>query len=72
MEEIVTAYVKKTDNPNMGRPTTNPRTVCLHLRLSEAENNMIEECSRKTGRTKTDVIVKGVSLIYKELQNKPE
>lgn len=54
----------------MGRPTTNPRTVKLNLRISEAESQMIEECSKLTGRPRVDVIVKGVSMVYKELKNK--
>ena len=34
-------YIKKTDNPKMGLPTKNPRNLCLHLRLSQKENEMI-------------------------------
>lgn len=68
MEEIVTAYVKKTDNPNMGRPKTVNRTVRLELRLSESENALLNKCTELSGRTKTDVLVKGVALVYKELQ----
>lgn len=67
MEEIVTAYVKKTDNPNMGRPTKNPRNIDLKIRLSAAENEMLNKCAEATGRTRTDIIVKGVAMVYKEL-----
>lgn len=63
----ITAYVKKTDNPNMGRPTSNPRTVGLNLRISQSENELLEKCCKLTGRSKTDVVLKGVSLVYKEL-----
>lgn len=52
----------------MGRPTTDPRDINLKIRLSQSESEMLEKCCAKTGRTKTDVIVKGVSLVYKELQ----
>lgn len=51
----------------MGRPTTNPRNIDLKIRLSEAENEMLNKCAAVTGRTRTDVIVKGVSMVYKEL-----
>lgn len=71
MEEIVTAYVKKTNNPNMGRPKTN-RNVRLELRLTESENELLTKCSEKTGQTRTAVIVKGISMVYKALQIKPE
>lgn len=64
-----TAYVKKTNNPNMGRPKTN-RNVRLELRLTEAENALLTKCSEITNRTRTEVIVKGISMVYKELQNK--
>lgn len=52
----------------MGRPTTNPRTVGLNLRISQSENELLEKCCKLTGRSKTDVVLKGVSLVYKELQ----
>ena len=61
------AYKKRGLNPNMGRPTTNPKTIRLEIRLSESENVLLEECVRKTGRSKTDIIVKGISLVNKEL-----
>lgn len=47
-----------------GRPKTdNPRTKQA-LRLSEEEKKMLEECASKTGMTKTEVIVKGIQLVY--------
>lgn len=52
----------------MGRPTTNPRTVRLEIRLSESESDLLNECSKKTGNTRTDVIVKGISLVHKSLE----
>ena len=53
----------------MGRPKTN-RNVRLELRLTEAENALLTKCSEITNRTRTEVIVKGISMVYKELQNK--
>lgn len=61
------AYIKKTDNPNMGRPTKNPRSLCLHLRLSQKENDMIAACAEKAGTTKTEVIMRAVALYHREL-----
>ncbi len=60
-------YIKKTDNPKMGRPTKNPRNLCLHLRLSQKENDMIAECAEKTGMTKTGVIMQAVALYHQKL-----
>lgn len=63
----ITAYKKKTNNPKMGRPTTAPRNFEVKVRLSQTENDILEDCVRKSGRTKTDVIVKGIALVQKEL-----
>ena len=52
----------------MGRPTTSPRDVNLKIRLSQKENEMLEKYCAETGSTKTDVIVKGIALVCKELQ----
>lgn len=68
-EEIATAYVKKTNNPNYGRPKTG-RTVGLNLKITEAENDLLNKCVLETGRSKTDIVVKGIALVYKELQRK--
>ena len=67
-EDKATAYIKKTDNPRMGRPTTNPKTVSLHLRLSQAESELLEECAAHAGKNKTDIIIEGITLVHKELQ----
>lgn len=69
-EEKFTAYQKKSKNPNMGRPTVNPKNNRLEIRLSDSESNMLDECVRRTGRNKTDVIVKGISMVYKAAQKK--
>lgn len=60
-------YIKKTGNPNIGRPTTNPRNLCLHLRLSQKENDMIAECAKRAEMTKTDVIMRAIALYHQEL-----
>ena len=52
----------------MGRPTTNPRNTSLHLRISEAESDLINECAKLSGRPRTDIIMEGVALVYKHLQ----
>lgn len=56
----------------MGRPTTNPKTKRLEIRLSESENNLLEECVRRTGRDRTAVIVKGIAMVYNSTQQKTE
>lgn len=56
----------------MGRPTTNPKTKRLEIRLSESENNLLDECVRRTGKDRTAVIVKGIAMVYNATQNKTE
>ena len=58
-----------TNNPNYGRPKTG-RTVGLNLKITEAENDLLNKCVSETGRSKTDIVVKGIALVYKELQRK--
>lgn len=67
--EIKTGYIRKTNNPNMGRPRTN-RNVRIELRLTEGENKLLEECSQRTGKTRTAVIVKGIAMVHKALEEK--
>lgn len=62
------SYNKKGNNPKkMGRPTTDPRVINLKIRLSNTENIILEEIVKRTGRTKTDIITRGIALVYKEL-----
>ncbi len=61
------AYVKKTNNPKMGRPTVNPRTNDLRVRLSEAEEEMLRKIISKTGCSKTEIVVKGLAMVYESL-----
>lgn len=66
------AYVKKTDNPRMGRPTKNPRTADLTIRLTPIEYEVLTELSEKTGKTKTAIIVEGIKLVRKRLAKESE
>ena len=51
-----------------GRPKVeNPKNVRLEIRLTKQENELLEECVKKTHTTKTEVINKGVRLVKKEL-----
>lgn len=63
---IFIAYVKKTNNPRMGRPAKD-RSVGVNIKISPAEYSLLDEIVRRTGKSKTDVIVKGIALLYKEL-----
>lgn len=56
-----------TTSKKMGRPTNNPKTLRLEIRLSEKENELLLECVRKSGLNRTDVIVKGINLFKEQL-----
>ena len=49
-------------------PTAKHRN--LHVRLNEEQYNMFEELSELTGKTKTELILKAVKWLYKDLTEK--
>lgn len=54
----------------MGRPTENPKGNYTGIRLSDDEVEKIDFCMKKTGMTKTDVLRKGIDLVYQEITKK--
>lgn len=52
----------------MGRPKSG-RTVAVNLKITEAVNDLLNKCVSETGCTKTDIVTKGIELVYKELQS---
>lgn len=50
----------------MGRPITKERNKDLHVRISEAEKNLIQECADKLGITKIDAIMEGIRLLMEK------
>ena len=53
----------------MGRPlkTDEPKSVSLHLRITQSESDRIQKCSEKLGVPRTDTIMKGIELLEKEV-----
>ena len=51
----------------MGRPTTAPKNCTVQVRMSEAEKQKLEECARAMDRSKSDVILRGLELVYSDL-----
>lgn len=58
----------KEEKKKIGRPTDNPRTEKIGIRLSKKELNMINECSELLDTTRANVIVAGVEKLYDELK----
>lgn len=54
----------------MGRPTNNPRTKNLNIRISEKELEMLRECSEFLEITRANVLMMGLEKVYKKIKNK--
>ncbi len=54
----------------MGRPTENPKTKRLEIRISDDEKQKLEYCVKVMGRTKTDILILGLDKVYNELKEK--
>lgn len=57
-------------SPRTGRPTDNPKPNRESFRLSNDDIEKLELCMNKTGMTKTDIIRKGIDLVYQEVMKK--
>lgn len=55
------------NNKKMGRPTDNPKTGQVKIRLDEDTENKLITCTKKLNLTKSDVIRKGINKVYDEL-----
>jgi predicted DNA-binding protein len=58
-------------SPAKGRPPSkNPKRNDTRIRLSDEEWEKLSFCAEKTGMTKTDIIRKGINLVYQEVTKK--
>lgn len=58
-------------SPRTGRPkVANPRKNDTRIRMTDEEVEMLNYCSEKTGKTKTDIIVEGITRVYNDLKGK--
>lgn len=60
--------MRRIEKKKMGRPTTNPRTGQINVRLSERELALLNECAERRGTTRTDVIARGIEMVHRELE----
>ena len=49
-------YVKKTNNPKMGRPTLSPLVHDLKVRLDEDTHSRLEKFCARTEKNKAEVV----------------
>lgn len=54
-------------SPRTGRPTDNPKTERLEIRLTKDEARLLSECAEKLHISKTQVINMGVQLVKDKL-----
>lgn len=51
----------------MGRPTQNPRTIHLNLRLSEKEAADIQKCAEALNANRINAVLAGIELLKEKL-----
>lgn len=56
--------------PRTGRPTANKKTVRLEIRLTPDEAALLQGCAERLQKSKTEVIVRGITLVKAELDKK--
>lgn len=55
-------------SPRTGRPTDDPKTKRLEFRMSLSDSIKLEYCCEMLNLTKTEVIRKGIDMIYHQAQ----
>lgn len=60
-------------SPRNGRPPSdNPKANRKSYRLSDDDMEKLKVCVLKTGMTETNVIRKGINLVYKDITKQKE
>jgi len=52
----------------IGRPTENPKTERIGIRITKRDLEILEYCSNVLGDSRADVIAKGIKKVYEELK----
>lgn len=52
----------------MGRPTDNPKTEKIGIRITKSDLELLEYCSDKTGKSRANVISMGIKKVYDDLK----
>ncbi len=56
--------------PRTGRPTEEPKIHQTRIRMSDEDLEMLEYCTKVTGKSKADIIRKGIKAIYDQERSK--
>jgi hypothetical protein len=54
----------------MGRPTDNPKDICIKLRFDKNTAEQLKECSEKMEVSRAEVVRRGVRKIHDDLNKK--
>lgn len=65
---MVTQKRGETMSPRTGRPTTDPKKHETRIRMSDEDVEILEYCSKVTGKSKADIIREGIREVYKKLK----
>ena len=53
--------------PRTGRPTDDPKRLRLEMRLSEVDEQKLNYCCMKTGKSKGEIVRLGIDAVYNAL-----
>ena len=56
-------------SPRTGRPTDEPKTKRMEIRMSMLESIKLEYCCETLNLTKTEVVKKGIDMVYQQAHN---
>ncbi len=56
------------ENPRIGRPTDDPKTLSTRVRLSESDIEKLEFCSERLKLKKSEIIRMGIEKVYQEVK----
>lgn len=54
--------------PPMGRPTDEPKTFSIRIRLSQTDIKVLDYCSKALGKPKSEIIRLGIKEVYKKIK----
>ena len=59
-------------SPRTGRPPKlgKPKSVSLQLRITQETSDKLQECANKLSATRTEVIEKGIDLVFEQVLGK--
>jgi len=55
-------------SPKTGRPTQDPKKHETRIRMSDHDARILEECCKATGLSKSDVMRKGIRMVYESIK----